>query len=192
MDILSVCLFRPFWLSRSRSSSHPCLSPAFYLFQQRKKCSDLLSKKLEDHSSLLLTKDPIHLKYHPHCQIDSEEAIFQTLASHREKDLILGSTSIGPHRDDLAIYLDKHLAKGVASEGQKRSATSTLRLIEYDLLKSQSNLTPILHVDDIGIHLDESRKDCLKRQLESLPQSFVTSPQEESFSAPHKIWISKK
>ncbi len=162
---------------------------AFYLFQERKKCSELLNERLQAHSSLLLTNDPIHLKYQPHCLIDSEEAIFQSLTKHREKDFILGSTTIGPHRDDLAIYLRKHIARGVASEGQKRSVTSTLRLIEYELLKEESSHPPVLHVDDLGVHLDGERKNCLKSQLQAVLQSFVTSPQEEEFPLAHKIYI---
>ena len=98
----------------------------------------------------------------------------QTFESQRSRDLHLGTTGHGPHRDDLAITLDGKEAKLFSSEGQKRTCITALRLAQLDHYEQ----APLFCIDDFGIHLDKERQEHLSKKLESLKQTIITTPVE--------------
>ena len=57
-----------------------------------------------------------------------EQALLSLLEQGREEDLRLGSTGVGPHRDDLALQLSGRAARNFASQGQQRSIVLSLKL----------------------------------------------------------------
>ena len=61
-----------------------------------------------------------------------EQALLSLLEQGREEDLRLGSTGVGPHRDDLALRLSGRAARNFASQGQQRSIVLSLKLAECD------------------------------------------------------------
>ena len=66
-----------------------------------------------------------------------------------EDDLRRGTTSLGPHRDDLAITIQGTDARSFASQGQQRTAVVSLKLAESDLIEARSGERPILLLDDV-------------------------------------------
>lgn len=74
----------------------------------------------------------------------------------RDRDLQRGTTTIGPHRDDLVITLDGRRLQAVGSAGQQRTAAMALRLLEADALGN-----PVLLLDDIFAELDDERRERL-------------------------------
>lgn len=75
-----------------------------------------------------------------------------------QKDLTLGYTSFGPHRDDLEMLLDGTLIRKIGSQGQNKSYMVALKFAQYELLKSlHPNNPPILVLDDVFDKLDENR-----------------------------------
>jgi DNA replication and repair protein RecF len=95
---------------------------------------------------------------------------------YRPREVEQGSTLVGPHRDDLMIYVSGKEARLFASEGQTRSCATGLRLAQWARLKTITEETPILCVDDVGISLDANREHSLYKRLGSLGQVFITSP----------------
>jgi len=89
-------------------------------------------------------------------QLDSLE-FEDLLVNNIEKDRILQYTSVGIHRDDLLYTIDGYPIKKFGSQGQQKSYLVALKLAEFDFVKIQSNLTPILLLDDIFDKLDEKR-----------------------------------
>lgn len=75
----------------------------------------------------------------------------------RQRDIILTHTTVGPHRDDIALSLDGYDVRRVGSQGQMKSFTIALRLALYEYLASHSRTLPILLLDDIFDKLDASR-----------------------------------
>ena len=73
--------------------------------------------------------------------------------NNREKDLILGYTSIGPHRDDLFFSLDQEKAKTYSSEGEKRLLIISLKLTSYRMMNSI-----IFAMDDYYSYLDKKNR----------------------------------
>jgi len=100
-------------------------------------------------------------------------------AKYRKKELELGNTLIGPHRDDLIILLQKKEVRLFASEGQQRSCVASLRLAEWIRLQTQTEEIPLMCIDDVGISLDRSRETLLYSHLQNLGQVFLTSPRAD-------------
>ena len=80
------------------------------------------------------------------------------LENNYEKDLRLGFTTVGPHRDDLDVLINGADAKSYASQGQTRTAALALKLSEIQIFKTLSGENPILVLDDVMSELDLKRR----------------------------------
>ena len=102
------------------------------------------------------------------CREETEEEIkarlIRELAAAYERDIRLGFTSVGPHRDDIKISIDGTDARGFASQGQTRTAALSLKLAELEIFKELAGEPPVLILDDVMSELDlPRRKKLLKR-----------------------------
>lgn len=96
----------------------------------------------------------------------------------RPREMELGVTITGPHKDDLLISLGNKEARYFASEGQQRSCVAALRLAEWERLKTIALEVPIMLIDDVGMSLDHSRRERLFKHFTSLEQVFLTTTDE--------------
>lgn len=80
------------------------------------------------------------------------------LAQTRTNDIRRGSTSIGPHRDDLGLLINNMDARRFGSQGQQRTAVIALKLAVFGFLQEQKGTKPILLLDDIFSDLDRERR----------------------------------
>lgn len=103
----------------------------------------------------------------------TQEEFFERLKKSREKDFELGSTSIGPHRDDLELLLDNKSARFFGSQGQQRSAVLAMKLSEADVLGEKYGEKPVLLLDDVLSELDTRRQEYLIEKLKGY-QVFLT------------------
>ena len=109
---------------------------------------------------------------------------------NRSREMTLGLTLTGPHKDDLGIGIGGRDARYYASEGQQRSCVAALHLGEWQTLKEVTTETPLLMIDDVGISLDEKRKEKLLGLLSSLGQVFLTTSDSrlaDAFSGPKQV-----
>lgn len=83
------------------------------------------------------------------------------LINQQEKDIIIGSTSLGPHRDDLSFYINNIDAHTFASQGEGRTISIAWKLAEHTLLEKAFNKKPVLLLDDIFSELDEKRQSSI-------------------------------
>jgi DNA replication and repair protein RecF len=74
-----------------------------------------------------------------------------------EKDKVLQYTTVGIHKDDLGFEIGEFPIKKFGSQGQQKSYLIALKFAQFEFIKEQSKLTPILLLDDIFDKLDESR-----------------------------------
>ena len=82
-------------------------------------------------------------------------------------DLRRGVTTVGPHRDEIGLFIDHAPARTHASQGEQRSLALAMRLATGALIQHHTNTTPILLLDDVFSELDNKRAQAL---LEALPQ----------------------
>ena len=94
----------------------------------------------------------------------------------RQRDLILGWTSQGPHKDDLDMRLGEWPLKQVGSQGQQRSFVLAMKLAQALYLADITGEAPILLLDDIFDRLDSERVERIVAMVqgEQFGQIFIT------------------
>lgn len=107
------------------------------------------------------SNDAVSLHYLPSFEaLDgySKEDFINVWEASLQKDLALGYTSLGPHRDDLEMLIGDVLIRKIGSQGQNKSFMIALKLAQYELLRNlHPNNYPILLLDDVFDKLDEKR-----------------------------------
>lgn len=84
--------------------------------------------------------------------------LIKSLEFNLDKDMELGYTTIGPHRDDVRFELNGKDAKVFASQGQQRSIVLALKIAELKVFENELGEKPILILDDVFSELDSSRQ----------------------------------
>jgi len=102
------------------------------------------------------------------------DQMLMLLRSREKYDLLLGTTSVGAHRDDMDIYVNSKSARDFSSQGQQRSAVLALKLAEGDISLDDSGEYPVFLFDDVFSELDASRRAYLTERL-SGKQIIMTS-----------------
>ena len=98
--------------------------------------------------------EKVRLSYKSHL---SELSMQQVLNANRDRDMIMGYTTRGVHRDDIDLWLGDHPMRKTGSQGQCKTYTIALRMAQFEFLKQYTGTTPILLLDDIFDKLDERR-----------------------------------
>ena len=130
-------------------------APAAYLYARRKDFITPFTRALtEAYAAISGNRELVDVTYRSHLH----DATWVELTTARaDKDRLLQRTSGGVHRDDLVFTQNGHPLRRVASQGQLKSFILSIKLAQYDLLKSATNRTPILLLDDIFDKLDRQR-----------------------------------
>lgn len=116
----------------------------------------------------LFYKSSLNLKGVPPENLKNE--YLKQLEENKQKDIVLKTTTLGPHRDDILIVLERNgvrlMANKVASQGQVRTLATSLKLGAAIQMEHLAGEKPILLVDDILIEMDQERKDKFIKLLE--------------------------
>lgn len=97
------------------------------------------------------------------------------------KEILIGSTIGGAHRDDFEILLNGMNAKIFASQGQQRSIALAMKLAEGEISKEESGEYPVFLLDDVLSELDKERKRYVLSELHGR-QVIITTCDENDFS----------
>ncbi|MFK5883767.1 MAG: DNA replication/repair protein RecF [Candidatus Izemoplasma sp.] len=124
-------------------------------------------KKLADDSFEL------KIKYIPSIETNFKEEHIKKY----QYDIITGSTSLGPHRDDVEFYLNGETVKNFCSQGEIRSVILALKLALIDFVYEYRGEYPILLLDDVLSELDDNRQNKLMGLLNNKTQTFITTTQ---------------
>ena len=113
---------------------------------------------------------------------DIAENFFELLRAKRADDIRNGSTSKGPHRDDLKFFVNGRELKLYGSQGQLRTVALALKLSELQFLKSETGEYPLLLLDDVMSELDANRREMLLEflQRENI-QTLITATDRAYF-----------
>lgn len=132
------------------------------------------------HGELSGGRERLAIGYAPSIATDDEAplrcALLKALESTRARDVHRGSTSIGPHRDDLAVLLDDTDVRIYGSQGQQRTAALSLKLSELYMQRELNRELPVLLLDDVLSELDSVRQRCLVQAMQGC-QTFLTCTQ---------------
>jgi DNA replication and repair protein RecF len=94
-----------------------------------------------------------------------EAALAAALAAARRDDVRRGVSTVGPHRDDVALAIGDAPARTQASQGEQRSLALALRLAIHDVVTAATATPPVLLLDDVFSELDPERSAALLAHL---------------------------
>lgn len=106
----------------------------------------------------------------------------EKLKQNRQRDIFLGHTSVGIHRDELEMLLDNYPIKKVGSQGQNKTYFVSLKLAQFHFLLKTGRTTPIILLDDIFDRLDASRVEEIVKLVSGpeFGQIFISDTNRES------------
>ena len=133
------------------------------IFNYRKEFIEKINEKIKKiHLDTTENKEKIEIKYKSN--VISEEEYRRKIKIKQEDDIQKGYTSIGIHRDDFEIYINKKDVSVFGSQGQQRSSIISLKLAEAEVIYDEKEDYPILLLDDFMSELDKKRvKGFIKR-----------------------------
>ena len=128
----------------------------------------------EVYSTISQDKERVELAYISHAQ---RGPLLDVIQRDRAKDLAVGYSLHGIHRDDLEMSLGGFAIRREGSQGQNKTFLIALKLAQFDFLRrAGSHTTPLLLLDDIFDKLDASRVEQIVRLVGSdrFGQIFIT------------------
>jgi DNA replication and repair protein RecF len=126
--------------------------------ERRKSWIEAINKCAKEFHAKLGSDEVLDLQY------DTKEPgsdLVLRLAGDRGQDIIRGTTSVGPHRDELVIRVEGQEARHYGSQGQQRTAVIALKLAVMDTVTDDLGVRPVLLLDDVFSDLDETRRSRL-------------------------------
>ena len=150
---------------------------------EHNECDNSINKNSENHPNSILAEDSIKFFRDIAEQTTADivdfnmlKNIFEEKLSHYfKKDCILKTTTVGPHRDDLIIFLNGCDIRNFGSQGQQRIAAICLKLAELDILAKNIDGKPMLLLDDVLSELDLERKHLLLKLIGNNFQTFISA-----------------
>ena len=106
---------------------------------------------------------------------EMQERFFQELHRKRKNDILRGTTSVGPHRDDLLVKINDREVHTFGSQGQQRTASLSMKLAEIELIRSEVGEYPVLLLDDVLSELDSERQLHLLESMGERVQTLITT-----------------
>jgi len=121
---------------------------------------------------------------------DAQEALLSILMQSTDRDIELGRTTCGPHRDELIFKLDQQEVRKFGSTGQHRSFAIALKMAQFHYLDSRLEEKPVLLLDDLFDSLDPARTKVIMNWLNDsvTGQSLLTAADAENLQMKIKEW----
>lgn len=104
------------------------------------------------------------------------------LRKKRKAEIERGLTLVGPHRDDVGIYINGIDMRTYGSQGEQRSAALALKMAELSILTESIKETPLLLLDDVMSELDEARRQMFMGNINNGTQTIITSTNMDYFN----------
>ena len=158
------------------------------IFNYRREFIEKINEKIEKiHLETTDNKENIEIKYKSN--VTNEEEYRKKMKIKQEDDIQKGYTSIGIHRDDFDIFINKKNVSIFGSQGQQRSSIISLKLAEAEVIYDEKEDYPVLLLDDFMSELDKKRvKGFIKRIKDN--QVLITCT--EKFDIDNMVYNSYK
>ena len=142
------------------------LAAGQFLIKKREEFVHFLDEMMAKiHGQLTGGKEQIKVEYEKNVEA---EKFREQLYSKRNKDISSGTTSVGPHRDDLRFKVGGIDIRKFGSQGQQRTAALSLKLSEIRLIEQVTGEKPILLLDDVLSELDAGRQSWLLESIQDI------------------------
>ena len=154
---------------------------AVYIYIERKKIIDDINRYLSAIYKDIAGIEDLNILYVPNFEIAdyNEEKIRKTLKyqyyKYNKKEIMLGITLFGPHRDDFEFKIGKNNIKIFGSQGQQKLAMISLKIAVLQVFKDRTGKVPLLLLDDIFSELDRKKKNRLIEYINDSEQVIITT-----------------
>lgn len=153
------------------------------IFEKRKQfLEDFIPIFNAHHQAITNSAESVSLVYESHLHSKGLRALLEESLG---RDRVLQYTSVGIHKDDLLFEIDGHPIKKFGSQGQQKSFLIALKLAQFEFMKKQSGVLPILLFDDIFDKLDETRVAKIVQMIDDkvFGQIFISDTHPERTEA---------
>lgn len=127
-------------------------------------------------------KEQLAIKYVSQLQIDDQQdtdslqdQLQDFYHQHLDHEIEMGTTLMGPQRDDIQFLVNGQNVQRYGSQGQQRTTALAVKLAEIDLIKEQTGEYPLLLLDDVLSELDNDRQTNLLAAIQDKVQTFLTT-----------------
>ena len=126
------------------------------IIRLRRKFTDRIGRETSAvHEELTEGREKLELDY----EANTDEERFEAeLKRHRDSELRLKMSLVGPHRDDLVFRVNGTDLRNYGSQGQHRTAVLSLKMAEINIVKEITGERPLLLLDDVLSELDRKRQ----------------------------------
>ncbi|MEN9231189.1 MAG: DNA replication/repair protein RecF [Thermostichus sp. DG02_5_bins_236] len=148
------------------------------------------------HRAISGGRETLTLTYRPQVPLPDPQAtaeavqaqFLQEIQAKAAAELALGSSLVGPHRDEVEMNINHTAARAYGSQGQQRTLVLALKLAELELIEQVIGEPPLLLLDDVLAELDLHRQNQLLDAIQTRVQTLVTTTHLGSFDA---RWLSE-
>jgi DNA replication and repair protein RecF len=154
-----------------------------HIFEKRKQfLDDFIPIFSKHHEAITNSAESVSLVYDSHLH---NKSLATLLDENLQRDRVLQYTSVGIHKDDLLFEIDGHPIKKFGSQGQQKSFLIALKLAQFEFIKKQGGVLPILLFDDIFDKLDETRVSKIVQMIDDkvFGQIFISDTHPERTEA---------
>jgi DNA replication and repair protein RecF len=114
-------------------------------------------------------------------QQEIQSMLQRALQDKSREEIKMGTTMVGPHRDEFVFTINNLDLRKYASQGQHKTFLIALKIGEFYYLKERCQETPVMLLDDIFSELDENRAQHLLNYVDALSQTFITTTNPHLF-----------
>jgi len=149
------------------------------MLEREKVINNIAELSKSKHFQLTQNSEELDISYNPSIDlknVSNVEDYLRMLKSVQEREIRLGTTTIGPHRDDINILVNGFDARKFCSQGQQRTIALSIKLAEMECIYNELDDQPILLLDDVSSELDQRRAKLVYELIHCLGiQTFITT-----------------
>ena len=140
---------------------------------------DTLNRDLQDlYQAYSPADETVEVRYQASIESTDKVEYREALSKGLKRDMALGSTLSGPHRDDLQFFMGGRKARDYGSEGQQRGYVLALKLAAVLRFRRILGATPVVLADDVLLELDEERRRLFWNTLDEDIQVIASGTQK--------------
>ena len=155
------------------------ISLSIDIYKYRKKFIDLLNRYIGSIFKDISSYEGLSLRYITNIDLSDmnniEKVLMEKIDAGFNREVIYGSTLIGPHRDDFSFILEDNDLLLYGSQGQLKMAVLALKLAEIEVFKDICGENPVILLDDLFSELDINKRNKVINYLNKDMQTIITT-----------------
>ncbi|MBQ6285277.1 MAG: DNA replication/repair protein RecF [Bacilli bacterium] len=145
------------------------------IYNYRKKYIDLINENINNIFKNYIKNQIIRIDYESDYKLNDKEKLIKELKRNRKKEINLGMTDFGIHRDDYVFCQNENNCKEFSSQGIQKLIILAMKLSEVNIFINNYDIKPILLLDDLFSELDMKNRNNIFKSLDKKIQIFITT-----------------